>query len=75
METNLKNYTSSVPADRSISKIERLLVSVGATNISKQYEEGKLVSISFLINVNNNTMPFKLPAKVSAVEKVLKEEM
>ena len=72
METNLKNYTSSVPADKSVSRIERLLVSIGATNISKQYNDSKLVAISFLVNVNGNTMPFKLPAKVNVVEKVLK---
>jgi len=72
---NLKNYTSAVSADRSISKIEKLLVSIGATNINKQYAEEQLSAISFLVNVNGTTLAFKLPAKIGMVEKVLKEEI
>ncbi len=72
---NLKNYTSSVPADKSIMKIERLLVQVGAKNINKQYDEGVLKSVTFLIDINNQTAAFKLPAKVSVVEKVLKKDV
>lgn len=68
---NLKNYTSTVDADKSIMRIERLLVSVGAHGISKQYQDGQLIAMSFLINVSQNTLAFKLPAKVKAVEKVL----
>lgn len=72
---NLKNYTSTVPADKSISKIERLLVDFGAENINKTYnkETKKLDSISFLINIPGitNTMAFKVPAKVDRVFDVL----
>lgn len=75
MNDYLKNYTSTVPADTSISKIERLLVSVGATSISKEYQDLKLISISFLITQNNNTIPFKLPARVNQVEDILKAEI
>lgn len=72
---NLKNYTSEVPASRSISKIETLLVSVGAQNINKQYNQGTLQSFIFLINLNTQTRLFKLPAKVDAVYKVLKDQV
>lgn len=72
---NLKNYTSSVPADRSIAKIEKLLVSIGANNINKQYKDEQLVAVSFLVNVNGTTLVFKLPAKIAMVEKVLREEV
>lgn len=72
---NLKNKTSTVPADRSISKIERLLVDVGANNINKQYVGGVLKSITFLITAMGSTQCFKLPAKVGTVEKVLKDQV
>lgn len=39
---NLKNYTSSVPADTTIARIERLLVDGGATGIAKEYEAGRV---------------------------------
>jgi hypothetical protein len=73
---DLKNYTSTIPADRSISRIEKLLVSIGATNINKEYDSSKMLkSITFLINVNNNTRPFKLPARVDVVEELFRKEV
>ncbi len=71
MKVNIKNYTSGITASKSVSKIEELLVSMGAQNINKSYKNGKLDAISFLINVNGNTVPFKLPAKVDQVSDAL----
>lgn len=72
---NIKNYTSGVPAEKSISRIEKILVEMGATSVNKQYEGKKIVSITFLIAVNGNTIPFKLPAKASEVYDVLRDEI
>ncbi len=72
---NLKNYTSQVPADRSISRIERMLVEIGANNINKQYTDGQLKALSFLVIVNGNTLAFRLPAKVDVVQRVLWDEV
>ena len=72
---NLKNYTSQVPASKSISKIEKLLVGVGAKNINKSYEGETLKAIIFLVSLNENTLAFRLPAKVEVVEKVLRAEV
>lgn len=63
----IKNYTSSVPVIRSISKIEDKLVEFGATNISKTYENNKPSGIYFTIWQNNVPMNFKLPAKLDKV--------
>lgn len=73
MKTNIKNYTSGIAAEKSINKIEQILVNLGASNISKQYKDGKLYAISFLIMVQGNTIPFKLPAKVDQVREALKK--
>ena len=72
---NIKNYTSGVPAEKSISQIEKILVEMGATSVNKQYEGKKIVSITFLIIVNGNTIPFRLPAKASEVYDVLRGEI
>jgi hypothetical protein len=69
---NIKNYTSGVPAERSINRIEKILVEMGATSVNKQYNKDKKIeAIAFLIIVDGNTIPFKLPAKASEVESVL----
>ena len=72
---NLKNYTSTIPAHKSISKIEALLVECGASNIIKNYgPEGELSSISFRANVQGNWLSFQLPARVNAVFDIFKKQ-
>jgi len=63
---NIKNYTSSIDASRSMSKIEELLVEIGATNINKQYVEKVCTGITFLLfdQQLQKTLPFHLKAQV-----------
>ena len=68
----IKNYTSTVPASRSVNRIEDRLVKGGAQDILKIYEDKKLKGIAFTIDVEGKKMPFKLPARVEKVEKKLK---
>jgi hypothetical protein len=63
---NIKNYTSTVDASRSMGKIEELLVEIGATNINKQYEQKICTGITFLLfdQQLQQTLPFHLKAQV-----------
>jgi hypothetical protein len=80
MAIKLKNYTTEVPASRSIDNIERLLVDFDASNIMKEYEElqqlpGKIcTSISFIVEVEGMKLPFRLPANVQKVATWLKKQ-
>jgi len=65
---NIKNYTTDVPADRSILEIEKLLTLFGAEAIIKEYDaDRKVHSLSFKLL----TDAFKLPANVSGVKEIL----
>lgn len=69
---NLRNYTTEVPANKSIENIEKLLVSFGASNIMKEYSpEGNVTAISFIIPMEGMKLPFRLPAKTDKVFKWL----
>lgn len=69
---NIKNYTSSVSADQSITQIERVLVKMGARNIAKEYDGfGKVDAILFSIPRGESVVPIKLPARRAAIKKVL----
>lgn len=73
---SLKNYTSSVPAIRSISMIEELLINAGATNINKTIGDDKEIDgITFEIPVNNVPINFRLPSKVDLVYVRMKKEI
>jgi len=75
MKSKIKNYTSSVPADRSILQIEQILIGMGALNIAKEYDGfGKVDSISFSIQKDQGVIPFKLPARREPIKKLFLKE-
>jgi len=64
----LKNYSTTVPASRTISQIEQILASFGAEAIFKEYTaDGKAHKLSFKLGER----VFKLPANVKGVYEVL----
>ena len=70
----IKNYTSTVPAARSVAYIEQKLVDYGASNIVKRYDaQKKLVAIVFQIPRGEQLFPVILPARLAAVEKTLRK--
>ena len=77
MEIELKNYTSEVPVDRTVSRIEAVLMKAGADGITKTYREGELFSIGFTIPgaTKGSSMTVRMPARVDAVERVLTGEV
>lgn len=74
---NLKNYTSTIPIEKTISNIEGLLVEAGAIGISKFYDNNKkLEGIIFqLYFENKGTLTFKLPSNVNAVIRMMEKEI
>ena len=57
----LKNYSTTVPAARSIAEIQGLLVEFGAEKIMLENENRRTTGIQFLLNVQGRPIPFKLP--------------
>jgi hypothetical protein len=59
----LKNYTTKVPANRSIMEIQEMLQIHGATGVLTEYEKdtGRIASLSFRISVAGQDWGFRLP--------------
>jgi hypothetical protein len=74
---NIKNYTSEVPASRSMAQIEEYLVEVGASNINKQYEDKVCTGITFLLYDKQigQTLAFHLKAQVQECFSILWREV
>lgn len=65
---NIKNYTTDVPAERSIAEIEKILADFGATATIKEYaDDGKVYSLLFRIEKDS----FKLPTNIDGVKDLL----
>lgn len=72
---NIKNYTSNVPIERSINKIEKLLIEFGCNHISKIYDKNRIEGFIFQIIINNRPINFKLPIKTIAIQRVFEKKV
>jgi hypothetical protein len=70
----LLNYTTSVPAPRTLSEIHNKLAKAGAHQILQEYFDGHVTAVSFRIKTQFGDMAFRLPANVQAVWIVLKKQ-
>lgn len=71
----MKNYTSRVPPEQSVAEIEAILVQAGARGITKDYAQGEVVSITFLIETGELPVQIRLPANPPAVLAVLRKKV
>ena len=74
---NIKNYTSTIEASRSMARIEELLVEIGATNINKQYIDKVCTGLTFLLFDQQLQQPlaFHLKAQVDECFTILWKEI
>lgn len=72
---SLKNYSTSIGADKTISEIERILSTHGAFDIWKQYDgAGNVVCLNFAVTTEFGKMPFRLPMDAQKVSQILRNE-
>ncbi len=68
------NYTTTIPTYRSVAEVEHELILHGVTSIKKDYEDGKISGLYFLIKIGENEVPVKLPVQITEVFEALKRE-
>ena len=72
--TKLANYSTTVPASRSINEIQNILVAHGAKHILLDYDDGQPSGLAFIVTTAYGDMPFKLPANIERVWAVLNKQ-
>ena len=60
----IKNYTTTVSAEKSIHEIEKILSQFGATHVMKTYSGEQVIALAFRYNEQG----FQLPANIEKVE-------
>ena len=68
----LLNYTTTVPASRTIGQVQGLLVEAGARQIMAEYDDvGRATGIAFVVQTGYGPRSFALPVNASRVQAVL----
>lgn len=70
----IKNYTSTVPSERSRARIQQVLVELGATQIGMDVSDGRVSGMSFQVNIEGQTLKYRLPARVGSVYECLSKK-
>ena len=71
----LKNYASTSSLSNIFNAIDKVLVSHGAKQIVKDYDDnGKISSISFIIQTAKGNLSIRLPARYDQVERIFEEQ-
>lgn len=72
MNSYLKNYTTTISSFKTISEIEKILVTNGAKGIMKEYDpEGRIKLLYFLIETSQGDIPYKLPCDYHKIRQAL----
>lgn len=72
----LKNYTTQVPANRSIQEIQDALVKNGASGVLLEYERGtgRIAALKFKLIMGDKDLAFQLPVEWRSFQKVLQSQ-
>lgn len=71
----IANYSTTVPAIKSIGEIQGILVAHGVKALMMTLDDNKEVQgLSFIFTTQFGDVPFRLPANIDKVEKVLNNQ-
>lgn len=65
----IKNYSTNISVERTISQIEKILALHGANAIMKEYDgAGKVTAVNFIVDFREGkTIPFRMPLNIQAL--------
>lgn len=71
----IKNYSTVIPIDRTISEIQKMLGQHGARRIGMEYENKHVAAIAFEMQIGAQSASYRLPCRYEGIMRLLKEEM
>ncbi len=76
MAKAIKNYTTKVPASRSVEEIQAALVKAGASGVLYEYEQGtgRILALKFVLQMGEQKVGFSLPVEWRKFQAVLKRD-
>ena len=74
MGTMIKNYTTRVSVERTVSEIIKILGKQNVNRVIIDYEGNDPIGLMFVHNVNNNSIQYRLPCHWKGVYACLREK-
>lgn len=72
---SLLNYSTTVPAAKTVAQIQTILAKHGAIAILTNYDsEGQVESLSFKVKTSHGELPIRLPIDIDATLRVLERQ-
>lgn len=72
MKKLIKNYSTSIPVEKTLQEIHKMLAENGARGIATEYDDkGQIKDVFFKIILNGKELPFRLPSKPDKVYNAL----
>lgn len=69
---NVKNYTSTVPVERTVARIEAALAKAGVTSLVKEYgPRAEVAALKFTIDVGHGHITIRLPVDVDKIASLM----
>jgi hypothetical protein len=68
------NYTTSIPAEKTIAEIQKILVSHGANKIVADYKDGLPCAVTFCLMIDERMIAYALPANYEGVLNSMKRK-
>jgi hypothetical protein len=65
------NYTSTIPAARTVGECQAILARAGAASVAVHYEGGEPAGLSFSLTTPHGRRGFTLPVNVDGVQQLL----
>jgi hypothetical protein len=65
------NYTTSVPVNRSITEVQKILAKAGASSVQIEYVETQPIGVGFTLRTPHGRRSFLLPVDVPAMHTLL----
>jgi len=70
----IANYSTDVPAVRTIGQIAGMLVTHGASNVTQHIADGQVIGIEFGIDTEFGWRPYRLPVRIEGVHLALNRD-
>lgn len=63
--------TTKISAVDTVAQVQKILGMYGVVSVFTEYENGEVSALSFMISIKGEHVPFRLPSRWDAIEKIL----